>query len=224
MGKITVVGLGPGRFGLITLESWQLIEQAGTLLLRTRIHPTVEALTARGLKFATYDDFYERADDFPTLYQAIAQDLLQRARRGQDIVYAVPGSPLVAEHTVTILRGLTETAGIPLTIMPGMSFLEILCTRLKLDPIDGLTIIDAGEIAAMAPGFRQGTVISQVYDQRVASDVKLYLMEQLPDEYEIVYAHHLALPDEDVRRLPLFELDRQARIDHLTSLFVPAKP
>ena len=26
--KITVVGLGPGRFGLITLESWQVMQQA----------------------------------------------------------------------------------------------------------------------------------------------------------------------------------------------------
>ena len=44
MAKITVLGLGPGRAGLITRESWQIMEQAATLILRTRIHPTVAAL------------------------------------------------------------------------------------------------------------------------------------------------------------------------------------
>ena len=58
MSKITVVGLGPGRPGLITLESWRLMKEARQLVLRTRIHPTVEALVKEGLSFDTYVDFY----------------------------------------------------------------------------------------------------------------------------------------------------------------------
>ena len=44
LGNITVVGLGPGSFGLITMESWELLQQAKTLLFRTAIHPTVEEI------------------------------------------------------------------------------------------------------------------------------------------------------------------------------------
>lgn len=98
--KITVVGLGPGRFGLITLESWQVMQQAERLVLRTRIHPTVADIEKQGLRFSSYDGFYEEAPDFETLYHHIAEDLLHRAAEQGDLVYAVPGSPLVAERTV----------------------------------------------------------------------------------------------------------------------------
>ena len=37
MGNITIVGLGPGPFGCLTLETWDLIRQAPKLLLRTAI-------------------------------------------------------------------------------------------------------------------------------------------------------------------------------------------
>jgi len=49
-------------------------------------------------------------------------------------------------------------------------------------------------------------------------------MELYGDEYEVTYIHNLALPDESLRSMPLYELDRQPDIDHLTTLFVPAPP
>ena len=44
MGEITIVGLGPGSFGYITMETWDKITSAETLLLRTAKHPTVEEM------------------------------------------------------------------------------------------------------------------------------------------------------------------------------------
>ena len=69
-----------------------------------------------------------------------------------------------------------------------------------------------------------GLVVTQVYSQEIASDTKLSLMEVLPDDFEVVFVHNLGLPDELVRRIPLFALDRQPEIDHLTSLYVPPQP
>lgn len=63
--------------------------------------------------------------------------------------------------------------------------------------------------------------MTQIYDKITASEAKLALMELLPDDYEVVYTHNLGLADESVRSIPLFELDRQPDIDHLTSLYVP---
>lgn len=223
MAKITVVGLGPGRAGLITRESWQLMQEAKHLILRTRIHPTVEALEKAGLKFTTYDGFYEEASDFETLYTAIAKDLLAKAKELGEIVYAVPGSPLVAERTVVLLRDLSESTDVTVEILPGMSFVEVMYTRLGFDPIDGLTILDAEDIATLHERPAQNLVITQVYSQQIASDAKLELMDLYPDEYEITYIHNLALPDESIRTIPLYELDRQKDVDHLTSLFIRAK-
>ncbi len=221
--KITVVGLGPGRFGLITLESWQIMQAAKRLVLRTRIHPTVAEVERRGLTFSSYDGFYEEAPDFETLYRHIARDLLQRAAEEGDIVYAVPGSPLVAERTVVLLRELAKEADVAVEILPGMSFVEVMYTRLGIDPIDGLTILDAEDVGTLKERPAQSLVITQVYDPIIASDTKLMLMDLYPDEYEVTYIHNLALPDESIRKIPLFELDRQKDVDHLTSLFVPAR-
>nr|WP_304084430.1 SAM-dependent methyltransferase [Mitsuokella multacida] len=221
--KITVVGLGPGRFGLITLESWQVMQQAEHLVLRTRIHPTVADIEKRGLTFSSYDGFYEEAPDFETLYRYIAEDLLHRAEEQGDLVYAVPGSPLVAERTVVLLREFAKESGVTVDILPGMSFVEVMYTRLGIDPIAGLTILDAEDVGTLKERPAQSLIITQVYDPIIASDTKLMLMDLYPDEYEVTYIHNLALPDESIRQIPLYELDRQKDVDHLTSLFVPVR-
>ena len=138
------------------------------------------------------------------------------------MVYAVPGSPLVAERTVVILRELAKKSAVTVDILPGMSFVEVMYTRLGIDPIAGLTIIDAEDVATLKNRPAQSLVITQVYNQAIASDTKLMLMELYPDEYEITYIHNLAMADESIRKIPLFELDRQKDVDHLTSLYIKA--
>lgn len=222
MGSITIVGLGPGRPGLLTMEVWELLKKAENLILRTGKHPTVGALVEAKINFSTYDSLYEKAENFEALYEEIAADVIARASAGKDEVYAVPGSPLVAERTVVLIREkLVETEGPALKIIPGMSFAEVMYARLGLDPIDGLTIIDATDLSRLPEEWPTGLIVTQIYDGRTASEAKLSLMELLPDDYEVVYTHNLGLEDESVRRIPLYELDRQSDIDHLTSLYVP---
>lgn len=222
MAKITVVGLGPGDFSLLTLAAWETLRGASRLILRTAVHPTVAELKRRGITFVSYDGYYERASNFSSLYASIVADLLAQAKAEAEdaLVYAVPGSPLVAERTVSLLRERALEAGVELTILPGMSFVEIFCARLGIDPIAGLTIIDAADIERLPTGLFTGCIVTQVYSPAVASETKLSLMEHLPDEYEIVYAHNLGLSDESIRRIPLYKLDRQMDVDHLTSLYL----
>ena len=219
MGNITIVGLGPGPFGCLTLETWDLIRQAPKLLLRTAIHPTVDELRARSVKFASYDSFYEQGDDFDAIYQAIAEDVLQQAQT-EAVVFAVPGSPMVAEKTVGLIRTGALAAGIPLTVLPGMSFFELLCNRLGIDPQQGLTLVDAMEVSSLPPDLSTGLVVTQVFSRFVASELKLSLMERLTDEAPVTVARHLGLPDESLASIPLFELDHQTDFDHLTSVYV----
>ena len=225
MAKITVLGLGPGRAGLITRESWQLLNsKAQPVVLRTAVHPTVEDIRTAGIEFTSYDNFYEQAGSFEELYRAIAEDLLKRAEREGDFLYAVPGSPLVAERTVVLLRELSRKSNVEVDILPGMSFVEVMYTTLGIDPIEGLTIIDAEDVMKLSECPLQSLVVTQVYHQQIASDTKLALMDLYGDEYEGLYIHNLALPDESLRKIPLYELDRQPDIDHLTTFFVPKEP
>ena len=221
MGSVTIVGLGPGPFGCISLETWDVLRQANPLLLRTAIHPTVAELRMRQVKFESYDAVYEQGEDFETIYAAIAADVLRRAQAGQDVVFAVPGSPMVAEKTVGLIRTGAAEQQVPLRILPGMSFFELLCNRLGVDPQIGLTIVDAQEVAALPADLSTGLVVTQVFNPFVASDLKLSLMERLADEAAVVVARHLGLPDETLDQVPLYELDRRTDFDHLTSVYVP---
>ena len=217
---LTIAGLGPGDAGLITRATWARIEAAEHILLRTQIHPTVEELDAAGISYETYDHLYEEADDFDELYEAIADDLMARAGAA-DVLYLVPGSPFVAERTVQILRARAMEADAGLEILPAMSFLEPLFAATGLDPVNGLSILDAMDEDAVAAPPAQDLIITQIYSRELASDLKILLMEHFSDTQEVIYLHHLALPDARVQRIPLFELDWQEDIDHLTTIFIP---
>ena len=221
--QLTVAGLGPAGAELMTRGTWARIEAAEQILLRTRIHPTVEALDAAGISYETYDDFYERADDFDELYEAITDDLFARATKS-NVLYLVPGSPFVAERTVQMLRERAMEEDMPLEILPAMSFLDPLFAALGIDPVNGLSIIDAMDEDAVAAPPAQDLIITQLYSRELASDLKILLMEHFPDTQVVIYLHHLGLSDERVAHIPLFELDWQEDIDHLTTLFIPYTP
>lgn len=221
--RIIIVGLGPGSFQHITMETWDILNSGGTLLLRTEKHPCVRVLRDKGIVFTSFDKLYEQADDFASLYQQIADKVIEQAKQCEKLIYAVPGSPLVAEKTVELISTQAKAAGISLTIVPAMSFLEVLYTRLGVDPIHGVTIVDAADLALLPPDLATGLIITQVYSRQVASDAKLTLMDYYGDEYPVTVVRNLGLPDEEITTIMLFELDRLPVIDHLTSVYVPPR-
>ena len=220
MGVITIVGLGPGAVGHLSLETMQIMQSCEQVILRTAVHPTVAELAKQGVKYSSCDDLYEAGASFEEVYNNVVSRVLSAAQRG-DVVYAVPGSPLVAEKTVVLLREQAKEQGLKLVIKPSMSFLDLAYVSLGIDPIAGLRIIDAQDFGAIADAGQYPLMITQVYSQLVASDLKIALMENLPDDYEICFLRNMGLPDEECRMVQLFELDRQPHIDHLTSVYVP---
>ena len=221
-GTLTVVGLGPGPAGHLSLETLELLKER-FVILRTEVHPTVAELKRRGISYISCDAWYEKEATFEEVYDKISSFVIEEAKE-KNVVYAVPGSPLVAERTVTLLREKAKQSGIPLTIKPAMSFLDLAYVDLGIDPIAGLRIIDAQDYSALADAGQYPLMVTQVYNQMVASDMKLSLMDVLPDETEVYFLRNLGLDDEECRKVPLFEIDRQPVIDHLTSVFIPRQP
>ena len=149
---------------------------------------------------------------------------MRRAKNAkvESIVVEPENFPTKFSYSMAISNKLKHM-DIDLVIHPGMSFVEVLYTRLGVDPVEGLMILDAEDVAKLHERPFTNLVITQVYDERTASDCKLSLMEFLPDDAPVTFIHNLALPDESVRTIYLYELDRQKDIDHLTTLFVPRK-
>jgi tetrapyrrole methylase family protein/MazG family protein len=238
---IVIVGLGPGNPDLLTREAWRVLSAAGHVFLRTRKHPTIVGLP-KGPKLRSFDALYDRARSFDAVYTEIADTVVAAARRASngrgsrpvDVVYAVPGHPLVGERSVPMILERARAAGIAVRIVAGVSFLEPVLETLALagrplDALDGVQLCDALDLTiAHHPPLNpdKPALIAQVYARHVASDLKLTLMNQYPPGH-IVHivrggAHspgHQALED-----AVLAELDHRDTFDHLTSLLVPAMP
>ncbi|MFQ5813859.1 MAG: SAM-dependent methyltransferase, partial [Anaerolineae bacterium] len=223
---ITIVGLGPGDPKRLTLEAQQVLREAGEVHLRTRHHPTVASLPpASSLHF--FDHLYEEKETFAEVYDEIARQILELGQRPGGVVYAVPGHPLVGEASVQCILALAEQQGMGVRLVEGLSFIEPVLTCLGLDALAGLQIADATELAALHhPCLNPDlpALIAQLYDQQLASDVKLTLMNLYPDEHPITLVRGAGTDQAQTLTVPLYELDRQSDVDHLTSLYVPPLP
>jgi len=152
---IIVLGLGPGAWGQLTGEARDILNKVRPdhLYFRTIKHPTVDALPAATRDGAhSFDALYEASPTFEAIYTNIAASLSLAARNaaaGSPIIYAVPGHPLIGEASVLRLLTRAQIADIPVRIVAGLSFIEPLCTALRLDPLAaGLQLVDATQLAS----------------------------------------------------------------------------
>ncbi|MDO7908578.1 nucleoside triphosphate pyrophosphohydrolase [Paenibacillus sp. JX-17] len=223
--SLTIIGLGSGDPDQLTLGMLKRMKQADKIYLRTNDHPVVAVLQEQGLDISSFDHVYEEKDSFPEVYEEIAGLLINQARlaaQGTEIVYAVPGHPMVAEATVGILKRRCAIEEIELTILGGESFLDEAFIRLGFDPIEGFQLLDASSIGPESLQPRLHTLIGQVYDTFTASDVKLSLMEIYPDDYHVIVGHALGVTgEEQIFHVPLYELDRVEGYGNLSLVYVP---
>jgi tetrapyrrole methylase family protein/MazG family protein len=232
---ITIIGLGPGSIKDLTLEAREMLAQAAhgqqTVYFRTVIHPTVEPLKQDlpDLKIESFDRLYDESQDWSTLYLQIAEEVCNLAA-SQPIIYVVPGHPLIGETSVQLVLRMARERNLSAAVVAGLSFVEPVCALLELDPFEsGIQIIDATNLASLGMHEVGGKIIPtvpllvvQLYNRRVASQVKLALGECYPDEWPVKLIRAAGIErDERVIEMPLYELDRNTFANHLSTLYVP---
>jgi len=217
-----IVGLGPGDIGLISQKGWALLTRPGLeVILRTGKHPVAFELEGQGFAFRTYDGLYESHSDFAHVYEAIVADIWRRSER-EDIVYAVPGSPMVAESTVQQLLDLGRQHGRQIEVVLAPSSLEAVMLELGLDPVKGLAFGDAlDQSLRINPSY--AWLITQVHSRLVAGDLKLRLLDIYPPEHAIAVVRHAGSSQSFTRTCELAELDR-AEFTHADTVYIPPCP
>lgn len=220
---LTILGLGPGSVDDLTRRAWRALEAAPRVILRTADHPCAPHLP-NAAAMQSCDDLYDSIPDFAGVYDAIAARVLAAAQDG-DVVYAVPGDPHNAEATVQRIRRGAGERGLFVEVISGVSFIEPTLALAGLDAIDGLQVFDAITLAdlhhpPLDPDYP--ALLGQVYSRDLASALKLTLMNQYPDEHEVLLVHGAGTAEGRVEVMPLYAIDRSPHIRHLTALVVPA--
>lgn len=219
---LKIIGLGPGDPKALTIGALDELKKNKNIYFRTEKHPTVDFLKEQGVEFKTYDHAYEMFDSFDKVYEYIAEDIIEKLKSEEEMIYGVPGHPLVAERSVLNVIELCKEHDIEYKLYPAVSFIDAIMESLKIDPIEGIKIIDAFDINNQIMDKRIGCIITQVYNKFIASEVKIKLLEGYNEDTEILFVRAAGIEGlESIRKIPLYELDWQEDIDYLTSIYIP---
>lgn len=121
--KITIVGLGNYGLDELPLGIYKFLQQQTIVYTRTKEHPVINELSDL-LTFYSFDDIYEANDAFEAVYEEIVQQLVSLAQ-AQEVVYAVPGHPRVAETTTALLLDYAqEHEELEVEVLGGKSFID----------------------------------------------------------------------------------------------------
>lgn len=231
------MGLGPGNIDVLPAKAHTFLTSGLPILLRTQRHPCVESgplaahFLTRGAAVIALDEEYETGRTFEETYEAIVERVLRTHATLGDLVYAVPGHPLIGESTIRLLLERAKTEGIEIKIVGAPSFVDACLEALCEPVVDHLHVVDAHLLTQGLPYANPNLnvdgpmLLYQVHDKEIASDVKLALMDAgYPDEMLITVLKAAGVPHlEAVYTIPLVGIDR-IDADHLTTLWVPALP
>jgi tetrapyrrole methylase family protein/MazG family protein len=208
---VVVVGLGPAGPELFTTATVDALASVPHRYLRTTRHPAAVAVT----EATSFDRIYETAATIDDVYAGIVDALVEAAAEHGTVLYAVPGSPLVAERTVELLRS-DERVGVRL--VPALSFLDLAWDALGVDPVaEGVRVVDGRRFAVEAAGERGPLLVAQCDTRQVLSDIKL-TADNLGD---VTVMQRLGLPEQSVTTVAWADLDKEVEPDHLTSIYLP---
>ncbi len=116
-GQVTLVGGGPGRTSLLTLEAVRVLSRADVIFY-DRLAPTTElAEIAPGTELV---DVGKSPYHHPVGQRSIEEQMIIRARLGQSVVRLKGGDPFVFGRGGEELQACVQ-AGVPVTVVPGIS-------------------------------------------------------------------------------------------------------
>jgi tetrapyrrole methylase family protein/MazG family protein len=212
--RVVVIGLGPGDPSLLTVEATEAIERIPARYLRTSRHPSAAAVGDA----VSFDAVYEQASSLEEVYATIVERLVDAP--AAEVLYAVPGSPSVAERTVELLRADDRVS---VSVLPALSFLDLAWERLGVDPLArGVRLVDGHRFAVEAAGQTGPLLVGQCDTKLVLSEIKL-AVPSCPGSgaVSVTVLQRLGLPDEHVTVVAWDDLDRVVEPDHLTCLWIP---
>jgi uroporphyrin-III C-methyltransferase len=166
MGKVYLVGAGPGDPGLLTVKALRILEHADVVIYDRLVSPEILALNQRGLLI----DGGKHQGEQERIQSEINQLMVHHASRGLTVVRLKSGDPMVfargAEEWEYLVRHGTEVE-----VVPGVS------SALAVPSLAGIPLTCRGMAASFAviAGHRQN-LIEADWSQYAHVDTLVVLM------------------------------------------------
>src|SRR5215470_16832034 len=116
MGKVYLVGAGPGAPDLLTLRAARLLASADIVFHDALVHPDTIALATRAQKIGVG----KRCGSHSTVQRFINKQLVDAARRHAIVVRLKGGDPMLFGRAQEEIAAL-DAAGIEYEVVPGVT-------------------------------------------------------------------------------------------------------
>ena len=218
---IYIIGLGPNNSSNIkeNIKNLLLNNTSAKIIARTKEHPAISFLESNNIPFETCDRFYTENENFENTYNSITNYILEQAN-SQDVMYLVPGHPMVAELTTQLLI----KSGKDIKIIGGESFLDSCFNAAKFDPVEGFTLSDATNLDSLKQiNPLNHNLITQCYDDLTAANVSDELFAFYPFDHEVTVIEQAGDDNEKIYTSPLNELSATVgeEVNNLRALYIP---
>ena len=208
---ITVIGLGV-REGDLTKAGEEAVLQTaksgGKILVRTAQTPSYGGVKALNVPHETLDFAYKKSRTFKTLNINLAKEVLKYR---ENAAYLVDGAASednsvkellrrVGKKNVRIINGVSKTAAIAdLAAFSACSYQSVAASE--------------AQETALTEGFGAPLIVYDIDGADLAADVKLLLSDRFGEESEALFIHLNGEAENRVKKIRLFELDRQKSYD-----------
>ncbi len=204
MNTIQIIGLGAGGIDDLTVRAYRALSENIPTFARTERHPAVKKLREE-IKIECFDDYFEKYETFDKVYEKITDNILELMKKYGKINYCTAGSPFYGDIITKKLIDEYKDE-INIIIIDGMSFLDK-CIKLSgFSDYKSIKVLDCLEVDEFSFDINSFSIITQVYDWEMASQLKLRLMETYPDDAAVLKIDVL---EDNVRKMSLFELDQE---------------
>ena len=209
---ITIIGLGCTPEAL-SLAAHNELQRTKRILVKTAKVPAFAYFETYGLEVRTFDERFERAENFDDLYREIGEEVLACGRE-EDLCYCVEGSGL-DDRTVAYILGKDPAARL---LPAGEKGSELLAACPSASAaIFSATDFCMGGYSEINHAFP--LVLREIDTQFLASEVKLRLFADFPEQTPVLVSERGR-----VREIPLYELDRLKDYDSTVGVLLRPEP
>ena len=217
LGKVYLVGAGPGAADLITVRGARLLGEAEVVLYDALVTPEMLALCQQ----AELIPVGKRSGQRSTAQTVINEKLVDAARRYRRVVRLKGGDPMLFGRADEELRALEE-AGVEVEVVPGITT-AVAAAAATLQPLTkrGVARSVAFFTSSTAPDQpdhpalpETDTLVQYMGGREAAATAERLLAEGRRPDLPVVVVENCSRADQRVRRLTLADLSHGLDVAH----------